>query len=46
MDFVLGQIKSGELTIEQVFADVNACETRLGMPVTKLEVDPSRAPAD
>ena len=44
MDAVLAQIKSGQLTIEQVFADVNACETRLGMPVTTLEV--SAAPAN
>jgi hypothetical protein len=39
MDAVLAQLKSGEITIEQVFADVNACETRLGMPVTTLAVD-------
>lgn len=44
MDAVLAQLKSGEITIEQVFADVNACETRLGMPVTTLTVD--HVPAD
>ena len=44
MDAVLAQIKSGEITIEQVFTDVNACETRLGMPVTTLVV--SRQPTD
>lgn len=44
MDAVLGRIKSGETTIEQVFAEVNACETRLGMPVTTLAV--TAAPVD
>lgn len=44
MDAVLAQIKSGEITIENVFADVNACETRLGMPVTTLVV--GRQPKD
>ncbi len=44
MDAVLAKLKSGEITIEQVFADVNACETRLGFPVTTLAVD--HVPAD
>lgn len=44
MDAVLAKVKSGETTIEQVFADVNACETRLGMPVTALKVE--RQPND
>lgn len=44
MDAVLAKIKSGETAIEQVFADVNACETRLGMPVTSLKVE--RQPND
>jgi len=38
MDAALAEIKSGQLTIEQVFADVNACETRLGWPATTLKV--------
>ncbi|HWA90374.1 MAG TPA: hypothetical protein VG889_10085 [Rhizomicrobium sp.] len=38
MDSVLGRVESGALTIEKVFADVNACETRLGWPVTTLTV--------
>ena len=44
MDAVLAQIKSGQITIEKVFADVNACETRLGMPVSTLAV--GRQPPD
>lgn len=44
MDAVLTQIKSGEVTIDQVFAAVNACEARLGMPVTTLVV--GRQPTD
>jgi len=39
MDAILAQAKSGQITIEQVFAEVNACETRLGWPVTTLVVD-------
>lgn len=39
MDAMLAQIKSGQITIEQVFAEVNTCETRLGWPVTTLAVD-------
>ncbi len=44
MDAVLAKVKSGEIAIEQVFADVNACETRLGMTVTALKVE--RQPND
>lgn len=44
MDAVLARIKSGEIAVEQVFAEVNACETRLGMPVTALKVE--RQPND
>lgn len=44
MDAVLADIKGGKITIEQVFADVNACETRLGWPVTALTV--GRQPTD
>ena len=44
MDAVLAKIKSGDTTIEQIFAEVNACETRLGMPVTALKV--GRQPDD
>lgn len=44
MDAVLAEIKSGEVSIQQVFTDVNACETRLGWPVTTLAV--GRVPAD
>ncbi len=44
MDAVLAKVKAGEIAVEQVFADVNACETRLGMPVTALKV--GRQPTD
>ncbi|MBV9990355.1 MAG: hypothetical protein JOZ72_03600 [Alphaproteobacteria bacterium] len=44
MEEVLARIKSGDTTIEQVFAGVNACETRLGMPVSVLKV--GRQPTD